>query len=106
MIAFSVASFVSPEIIRVGVVPSEKLYLASSAVSVKAANLKRFDYVILGDAGTLVGLGAPYEEDETMQIAQLQKLTAGTDFFDYWLSNQNTDQVTNRIVEPRKLNPS
>lgn len=97
---------VSPEVIRVGVVPSAMLHLSKSEVSVEAADLKRFDYVILGDAETLDGLAAPYNEEETRQITHLERLDAATDLFDFWLAHQNTDQISDRVIEPRRLDPN
>ena len=94
---------VSPEIIRLGVKPSAKLTLSNSEISVPAGDLRRFSYVIIGDAGTLDGLAAPYNEEETTQITHLVQLDAGTDLFAFWLAHQNTDQVSGRVVEPRKL---
>ena len=97
---------VSPEIVRVGVVPSAKLRLAGSEVSVEAGNLKRFAYVIIGDAQSVAGLAAPYEEEETRQVTHLEQLGADIDFFTFWLTHQNTDQVSGRLIEPRRLAPS
>lgn len=97
---------VSPEIIRVGVVPSAKLRVSDTEVSVDDADLRRFGYVIIGDTGTLSGLAAPYEEEETQQVAHLEQLDTGTDFFMFWLAHANTDQVSGRAIEPRRLVPS
>lgn len=97
---------VSPEIVRVGVVPSAKLRLSGPGVSVPGADLKRFDHVIVGDAGTLEGLSAPYKEEDTLQIAHLERLDTGMDLFDFWLANRNTDQVSGRVIDPRRLEPA
>jgi len=79
------------------------LEVSKSEIAVEPSHLKRFDYVVLGDAGTLDGLAAPYNEEETKQVAHLEKLDSRTDFFKFWWDNQNTDQVTDRVFEERKL---
>jgi len=95
---------VSSEILRVGVKPSAKLKISgASEISVEKSDIKRFDYIVLGDAGTLDGLAAPYNEEETKQVAHLEKLDNATDFFKFWWDNRNTDQVTGRTFEARKL---
>jgi hypothetical protein len=96
---------VSPEIIRVGVVPAAKLRSDKSEVIVEDVDIKRFNYVIIGDAGTREGLAAPFNEEETRQITHLERLSVGTDLFDFWLAHANTDQVSDRVIEPRKLDP-
>jgi hypothetical protein len=96
---------VSPEIIRVGVVPSAKLLLSRTDISMHAADAKRFDYVVIGDAGTVNGLTAPYDEEETREITHLERLDIGTDLFTFWFEQRNTDQVTGRVIEPRELEP-
>lgn len=65
--------------------------------------IKVFDYVIIGDAGTLDGLAAPFDEEETKQITHLEKITLETDLFDFWLANQNTDLVSGRNTDFRQL---
>jgi hypothetical protein len=97
---------VSPEIIRVSVAPTAKLRLHKSEVIVEDIDLKRFNYVIIGDAETLEGLAAPFNEEETRQITHLERLNGATDLFDFWLAHANTDQVSGRTIEPRKLDPA
>ncbi|RWQ69651.1 MAG: hypothetical protein EOS85_28305 [Mesorhizobium sp.] len=96
---------VGSEIVRVGVNPSAKLHISGSELSAAKADLKRFDYVVLGNAGTLDGLAAPYNEEETKQVTHLEKLDMTTDLFQFWWKNQNTDQVTDRVFEARELSP-
>lgn len=47
---------VSPEIVRLGVIPSAKLLVSRTEVSMSAADAKGFDYVVLGNAGSADGL--------------------------------------------------
>jgi hypothetical protein len=59
---------VSPEIIRVGVVPIAKLQLAKPEVTVEDADLKQFNYVLIGDAGTPEGLAAPFTKKKQRKL--------------------------------------
>ncbi len=95
---------VSPEIIRVGLLPSATLSVSRTEVSMQVSDMKRFDYVVIGDAGTTAGLTAPYNEEETREITHLEPLD-GTDLFTFWSEHGNTDQVTGRVIEPRLLEP-
>lgn len=92
---------VGPEIYRVGVQPGAALTYASATATIDPALLKRFDYVVIGDASTLAGLAAPYDEEETKEVVHIEKLNAGVDIFDFWQANQNSDQVSDRMPEQR-----
>ncbi|KQQ11833.1 hypothetical protein ASF53_16865 [Methylobacterium sp. Leaf123] len=97
---------VSPEIIRVGVVPAAKLRVIQAGIHVADADRRHFGYVIIGDTQTPSGLAAPYEEEETRQVTHLEPLDAATDFFAFWLAHANTDQVSGRAIDPRELAPA
>jgi hypothetical protein len=96
---------VGPEIYRVGLQPGEALMYGHTATTADAGALRRFEYLVVGDASTLEGLSAPYDEEETKQVVHLQKLGAGIDLFDFWQANANSDQVTDRQPEIRMLSP-
>ncbi|GAA5628241.1 hypothetical protein Brsp05_03537 [Brucella sp. NBRC 12953] len=92
---------VGPEIYRVGVKPKAALIYTGGHGTIAERMLKRFDYVVVGDASIIEGLAAPYDEEETNQVVHIEKLDAGFDLFEFWLKNQNSDQVTSRHPEPR-----
>lgn len=92
---------VGPEIYRVGVQPGVALAYANATATVDPGSLKRFEYVVVGDASTLDGLAAPYDEEETKEVVHVEKLDAGLDLFDFWQANQNSDQVSDRNPEVR-----
>jgi hypothetical protein len=77
---------VGVEIIRVGVKPKTTLKVLGHDIRVAASDIKRFDYLVLGDASSVAGLAAPYDEEETNQIVHLEKLDNGTDAFQFWLA--------------------
>jgi hypothetical protein len=90
-----------PEIYRVGVQPGVALKYAGGTATIGAEALKRFEYVVVGDASTVEGLAAPYDEEETKEIVHVEKLDVGLDLFDFWLANQNSDQTSIRRPETR-----
>ena len=92
---------VGPEIYRVGVKPGAALAYASATATADPALLKCFDNVVIGDASTLEGLAAPYDEEETREVVHIEKLNADVDLFDFWQANQNSNQVSDRMPEPR-----
>lgn len=96
---------VGSEILRVAVKPNANLKLNGSRVEVATEDLKRFEYVVEGDASSTEGLEAPMREETTKQIAFLERLDKGLDIFQFWLANANTDQFSGRAFASRKLGP-
>ena len=94
---------VGPEIFRIGLNRGAKLPIPFGVASPSAEDLKQFKYVVLGDTSCLEGLAAPYDEEETSQVMRHEPLNAETDLFKFWLTNANTDQMSNRGFEPRKF---
>ncbi|GGF07631.1 hypothetical protein GCM10007285_39440 [Stappia taiwanensis] len=90
-----------PEIYRVGVQPGAALTYANGVGTIDEATLKRFEYVVVGDASSVEGLAAPYDEEETKQVVHVENLDDGLDLFEFWQTNQNSDQVSSRRPEPR-----
>ena len=87
-----------PEILRVGLVPGAVLSLAGDFALPVANDLKRFNYVVLGDADTSDGLTAPYDEEDTQQLFLLERCDGET-IFDFWKRNANSDLHDGRDVE-------
>lgn len=99
---------VGPEIYRIGVLPGTAMAYdpAARSATVEAGSVKRFGYVVVGDASTTDGLGAPYDEENTRRIMHTEMLTAGADLFDFWQRNRNSDQMSGRPIERREFAPS
>lgn len=91
---------VGPEIYRVGVQPGEHLVYNNGNATIDAGKLKLFQYLIVGDASSVEGLGAPYDEEDTKQVAHVESLV-DWDLFNFWLVHRNSDQVSARHPEPR-----
>ncbi|MCV0416322.1 MAG: hypothetical protein K5831_15760 [Brevundimonas sp.] len=95
---------IGTEIARVGLQSGASLAFVDGEVSAADADRKAFDTVILGDASTVEGLAAPYDEEDTSQVAHLEPLP-DQDVFTFWLEHQNRDLVTGRAFELRSLEP-
>jgi hypothetical protein len=93
---------VGPEIYRIGLQPGASLRYVNGEADIRTDSLKRFSYIVVGQAAEIEGLAAPYDEEETMQVMHLEALTK-RDVFDFWRENANSDQVTGRVFEPRRL---
>lgn len=96
---------VGPEIYRVGVRPGSSLRYADGRALADEPSLKRFTYIVMGDAGQVQGLAAPYDEEETEEIMHLE-LLEGCDPFAFWIQNANSDQMTGRTFESKEFDDS
>ena len=94
---------VCPEIFRVGLNPGATLPIPRGQAPVGVAALKRFDYIIVGDASETAGLAAPYDEEETRQVMLLERFEEGEDLFTFWIKNKDTNQIAGRNFELREL---
>lgn len=88
-----------PEIFRVGLSPGHALTLSGDHVTPLATDIKRFDYVVLGDADTRTGLRAPYDEEQTSAIFKIERMEPGSDLFTLWRRHANTDRFSGYAVE-------
>lgn len=96
---------IGPEILRVAMAPGAILPFDGSSVAPVPADLKSFNYVVLGHAGTLPGLAAPYDEEATDEVMFIEGLPPDTDVFRFWKAHANSDLVTGRRKELRQLEP-
>lgn len=93
-----------PEILRVGMVPGAVLPISDDRVIPGAGNLKRFDYVVLGDAGTAEGLTAPYDEENTGELFLVERCETET-IFEFWERNSNAELHDGRAFERMTFQP-
>lgn len=87
-----------PAIARVGLQPERVIRFDGARLCSSGDEMKRFDYVVLGDADTREGLIAPYSEENTASIFFIERCLEET-FFDFWQRHSNSDQVTERFVD-------
>jgi hypothetical protein len=77
-------------ILRVGIDPGSVLPIVRDRVDINRAALKRFEYVVVGNADTKAGLIAPYNEEDTESVLKIQ--SCGTkDPFELWWGQANSD---------------
>jgi len=77
-----------PWIFRVGLESGKNLDFAGEETAASVGDVKQFDYVLIGDAGSSRGLVVPFEERGTGEYFGVEHL-AGTNLFDFWYANAN-----------------
>ncbi|HEX6957839.1 MAG TPA: hypothetical protein VF194_07630 [Ferrovibrio sp.] len=87
------------KIVRVGVIPGATFSRTEESIAINDADLKSFSYVVVGDADTANGLKAPYNEEETGDIALIEKIKTSEDIISFWRSNANTDLFSSGVIE-------
>jgi hypothetical protein len=91
-----------PFIYRVGLPPGQVLALAGEWIHSEQA-VKRFPYAVLGDATTLEGLAAPFDEENTKQKFLIQNTVGYHCLLNYWVAQSNRDLVSGREVEEQQF---
>lgn len=94
---------VGQEIVRVAVKPGVAGTIAGGEVGVAPSGIKRFSYVVEGDASGLEGLVEPVREADAFGVAHIEPLDAGLDLFEFWQANKNRDLHSGRTFEARVL---
>lgn len=94
---------VGQEIVRVAVKPGVAGTITGDEVGVPPPGLKRFSYVVEGDASGLDGLVEPMREASAFGVAHIEPLNAGLDLFEFWQANKNRDLHSGRTFEARLL---
>lgn len=80
--------FAHPWIVRVGLKPGAELGFADGVAAAEAADVRTFDYVVIGRCTTPAGLVAPYDEENTSETFVVQRLD-GDDLFAFWQREAN-----------------
>jgi len=93
-----------PAIFRVGIMPGARLPFADETLRPIGTELRKFGYVVLGDADTPSGLVAPFDEENTKAILRIEHLS-DSNLFDHWRENANTDQFAGQHVERQEFEP-
>jgi hypothetical protein len=93
---------VHPFIHRVGLKPKCVLAIEGDRVTKKAQDLKSFDYAVIGDADSLSGLEAPYDEENTEHVLKIERCES-TNILDFWMNNSNQDHFSGKNPEYLKF---
>jgi hypothetical protein len=88
-----------PWIYRVGLRPRAHLDFLDGCATPDPASLKRFDYAVIGDCNTTIGLEAPFDEENTSETFVVEDLT-GTNLFDFWRDHANAQLHTSPSITP------
>jgi hypothetical protein len=83
-----------PFIYRIAVSPGDVLTFGPGKSITSKTNI--LDYCIVGDACDLLGLQAPYDEEDTTFIMKYEK--TNNNFLDYWFENGNQDLYTSKGI--------
>lgn len=63
------------------------------------ASPKQLDYVVVGDASSIEGLRAPYDEEDTIQIWKIDGVSGSREIIRHWSTNPNSDLYSQIAVE-------
>ncbi len=78
---------VQPFTYRVGLKPDTVLKITEDQV--EATDKKQLGYIVLGDATTMEGLVAPFDEEETEQILKIEEQSDCKTNLDFWVEQSN-----------------
>jgi len=88
---------VCPFIHRVGVENGTVIKIIGSHLAPDES--KNFDYAVVGDATTVPGLAAPYDEENTEEVFKVELLEEDEDIISFWMANGNTNQYDGKHIE-------
>lgn len=88
---------------RIGLQPDRRLPIIGSAIRSGSFSQKQFDYLIVGDATTVTGLAAPYNEEETSHIWKIERIAEGSTMLDFWMEHGNTDHFSGKAPEMQEF---
>jgi hypothetical protein len=90
---------VLPKVFRVGLQPGHDIQIIGNQVEVSETGRRIFEYVVVGNADSHVGLQAPFNEEETTQVAVIEQLRGDQEIIECWKRLANTNQFDNRSLE-------
>lgn len=89
----------SPFIHRVGMYSETQLGITNLRIRADNPAVKRFKHIVVGDATTLDGLAAPYDEENTKAIFKIEFITEGSNMLRFWMDNSNQDHFTGKTIQ-------
>ena len=90
---------VEPYIYRIGAEPDKVIEHHDDKIDSSDDVIKRFDYLILGDANTVAGLEAPFDEENTEKIFKIADVGDSANMLDYWQEHSNQDLFSGSTPE-------
>lgn len=98
---FGYHEVVCPFVHRIGVEPDATVGIYGNAL--QSHTPKDLGYAVVGDATTVDGLAAPYDEEQTHDVFKIECLGADHDIISFWMSNPNSDQFSGKEIEGAEL---
>ena len=90
-------AIVSPFIHRLGVEIDSTVLIENGHL--KPKSLKSMGYTVIGEATTVVGLEAPYNEEDTEGKLMIEFIKDPEEIIEFWMKNANTNQTNNKEIE-------
>jgi len=94
---------VCPFILRLGVESETTIRLNKTTLAPRAPKL--LEYVVVGDATSLSGLRAPYDEEHTEHILKIDSPKLGDDIITHWRKYPNANLFDGIVVEKASFEP-
>lgn len=89
-------AIVCPFVHRIGSEVDERVSILGNNLA--PSHPKALRYAVIGDARTIKGLEAPYDEEATNDILKVEEIGDGEDLISFWMRNRNSDQFNNKVV--------
>ncbi len=89
----------NPFINRIGAEPNSKIQFDEKYKIQRQTSCKMFDYIVVGDARTLPGLAAPYNEEDTTDIMKIERVAKGSNLIDFWFEHANNDLYSSKKID-------
>lgn len=89
-----------PSIYRVGVEPKQTIAFDGRYIDPRG-NQKIFDYMVIGDATTIAGLGAPLDEENTKAVFRVHRISEPP--LEFWVNNPNQDHFPELPTEEQEF---
>lgn len=87
----------NPAIARIGLAPRAEIPIDNGVLLTDQTQLKRFNYIIIGDATDPLTITAPFHEEDTAQIFAVE--TDAEHPLSFWRTHANTEQFAGKEVE-------
>jgi hypothetical protein len=89
---------VCPFVHRIGVKSSTNVKIQNSGLTPVAP--KFINFLVVGDATTIQGLNAPYDEESTPDVWRIDRMKDDEEFIAYWRDHGNTQIFDSIEIEP------
>ncbi|PTN07287.1 hypothetical protein [Nitrosomonas aestuarii] len=94
---FGYHAIVSPFIQRIGVEVGSTILIENGHL--KPKNPKSMGYTVIGEATTVIGLEAPYDEENTEGKLMIEFMEKPEEIIEFWMKNANKNQTDNKPIE-------